>query len=159
MNTRGLLDQLLKSGQSMLQDKNKGKSGKQSSGSDSLINGLGSLLGGGKGQGGSQNGLGGLLSGAGGGALAAGAMSLLRGKRTRGMGGKVLTYGAWRRWEYWLTRHTTTGSPARGLPLNVNRKPSTGCPRLKPSSTARQSCAHWSPPQRPMAMSMSVSAN
>ncbi|NYS43006.1 DUF533 domain-containing protein, partial [Pseudomonas syringae pv. actinidiae] len=72
MNTRGLLDQLLKSGQSMLQDKSNGKSGKQSSGSDSLINGLGSLLGGSKGKGSSSGGLGGLLSGAGGGALAAG---------------------------------------------------------------------------------------
>ncbi|MCF5467788.1 tellurite resistance TerB family protein [Pseudomonas syringae] len=91
MNTRGLLDQLLKSGQSLLQDKTQGKSGK-SSGSDSLMNGLGSLLGG-KGKGASQGGLGSLLSGAGGGALAAGAMGLLKGKSSRGMGGKVLTYG------------------------------------------------------------------
>ncbi len=91
MNTRGLLDQLLKSGQSLLQDKAHGKSGKSSSG-DSLMNGLGSLLGG-KGNGASQSGLGSLISGAGGGALAAGAMGLLKGKRSRGMGGKVLTYG------------------------------------------------------------------
>ncbi|KGS15899.1 tellurite resistance TerB family protein [Pseudomonas tremae] len=91
MNTRGLLDQLLKSGQSMLQDKTSGKSGKSSSGGDALMNGLGSLLGGGQGKG--QGGLGSLLSGAGGGALAAGAMGLLKGKRSRGMGGKVLTYG------------------------------------------------------------------
>ncbi|MCD5993770.1 tellurite resistance TerB family protein [Pseudomonas sp. CDFA 602] len=91
MNTRGLLDQLLKSGQNLLQDKTSGKSGKPSSGSDSLMNGLGSLLGGGKS--GSQGGLGGLLSGAGGGALAAGAMSLLRGKGSRGVGGKALKYG------------------------------------------------------------------
>ncbi|MCI3944281.1 hypothetical protein K0038_01289 [Pseudomonas syringae] len=91
MNTRGLLDQLLKSGQSMLQDKTQSRPGK-SSGTDSLMNGLGSLLGG-KGHGASQGGLGSLLSGAGGGALAAGAMGLLKGKRSRGMGGKVLTYG------------------------------------------------------------------
>ncbi|MCF5805462.1 DUF533 domain-containing protein, partial [Pseudomonas tremae] len=63
MNTRGLLDQLLKSGQSMLQDKTSGKSGKSSSGGDALMNGLGSLLGGGQGKG--QGGLGSLLSGAG----------------------------------------------------------------------------------------------
>jgi len=91
VNTRGLLDQLLKSGQNLLQDKTSGKSGKPSSGSDSLMNGLGSLLGSGKS--GSQGGLGGLLSGAGGGALAAGAMSLLRGKGSRGVGGKALKYG------------------------------------------------------------------
>jgi uncharacterized membrane protein YebE (DUF533 family) len=128
VNTRGLLDQLLKSGQSMLQDKNKGKSGKQSSGSDSLINGLGSLLGGGKGQGGSQNGLGGLLSGAGGGALAAGAMSLLRGKRTRGMGGKVLTYGglaalgvlAYKAYNNW---QSSQGLAAQREPQTIDRLP------------------------------------
>ncbi|WP_191864436.1 DUF533 domain-containing protein, partial [Pseudomonas viridiflava] len=99
MNTRGLPDQSLKSGQNMLQDKVNGKprSGKPSSGSDSLMDGLGSLLGGNKSGGqssqGSQGGLGGLLSGAGGGALAAGAMSLLRGKGSRGTGGKALKYG------------------------------------------------------------------
>ncbi|WNW11398.1 tellurite resistance TerB family protein [Pseudomonas sp. DTU_2021_1001937_2_SI_NGA_ILE_001] len=71
MNTRGLLDQLLRSGQQMLQDKVAGKpAGRPSAG-----------------------GLGGLLSGAGGGALAAGAMSLLKGKKGRGMAGKALTYG------------------------------------------------------------------
>lgn len=128
MNTRGLLDQLLKSGQSMLQDKNKGKSGKQSSGSDSLINGLGSLLGGGKGQGVSQNGLGSLLSGAGGGALAAGAMSLLRGKRSRGMGGKVLTYGglaalgvlAYKAYNNW---QASQGLTAQREPQTIDRLP------------------------------------
>ena len=81
MNTRGLLDQLLRSGQQMLQDKVSGKSGKPGKqASNPLSGGLG-------------GGLGGLLSGAGGGALAAGAMSLLKGKKSRGMGGKVLTYG------------------------------------------------------------------
>lgn len=70
MNTRGLLDQLLKSGQDLLQNQQgKGVAGK--------IPGLGDLLGGGKGTGKSGGGLGGMLSGAGGGALAASAMGML----------------------------------------------------------------------------------
>jgi uncharacterized membrane protein YebE (DUF533 family) len=69
MNTRGLLDQLLKSGQDLLQN----KAGHPSGASGQL---------------------GGLLSGAGGGALAAGAMGLLLGnKKVRKLGGKALTYG------------------------------------------------------------------
>ncbi|MBV6287197.1 tellurite resistance TerB family protein [Pseudomonas aegrilactucae] len=84
MNTRGLLDQLLKSGQDLLH-----KQSGQGSGSKSGSGGLGGLLGGG-----GSGGLGSLLSGAGGGALAAGAMGLLLGnKKTRGLGGKALTYG------------------------------------------------------------------
>ncbi|WP_426237837.1 tellurite resistance TerB family protein [Pseudomonas sp. TWP3-2] len=84
MNTRGLLDQLLKSGQDMLQNKTGGSQNKSSAG------GLGGLLGGSAGSGG----LGGLLSGAGGGALAAGAMGLLLGnKKVRKVGGKVAIYG------------------------------------------------------------------
>jgi uncharacterized membrane protein YebE (DUF533 family) len=84
MNTRGLLDQLLKSGQDMLQNKTGGSQNKNSGG------GLGGLLGGSGGSGG----LGGLLSGAGGGALAAGAMGLLLGsKKARNVGGKVAIYG------------------------------------------------------------------
>lgn len=83
MNTRGLLDQLLRSGQDLLQK----QQGKDGAGKGA---GLGDLLGG-KGSG---AGLGGLLSGAGGGALAAGAMGLLLGnKKARKYGGKVLTYG------------------------------------------------------------------
>ena len=71
MNTRGLLDQLLKSGQDLL--------GKQGSGAAGKKTGVD---------------LGSLLSGAGGGALAAGAMGLLLGnKRARKLGGKALTYG------------------------------------------------------------------
>jgi uncharacterized membrane protein YebE (DUF533 family) len=85
MNTRGLLDQLLKSGQDLLQQK---------SGSSSSA-GLGGLLGGvagaGKGAGGD---LGSLLKGAGGGALAAGALGMLLGnKSARKLGSKALTYG------------------------------------------------------------------
>ncbi|WP_460320758.1 tellurite resistance TerB family protein [Pseudomonas ogarae] len=80
MNTRGLLDQLLKSGQEMLQNKAGGSQGKSSGG-------LGGLLGG-------SGNLGGMLSGAGGGALAAGAMGLLLGnKKARSFGGKTLAYG------------------------------------------------------------------
>lgn len=71
MNTRGLLDQLLKSGQDLL-----GKQGGSAAGKSGGVD-LGSLLG-----------------GAGGGALAAGAMGLLLGnKRARKLGGKALTYG------------------------------------------------------------------
>jgi uncharacterized membrane protein YebE (DUF533 family) len=74
MNTRGLLDQLLKSGQDLLQNKAGGSQQKGASG------GTGAL--------------GGLLSGASGGALAAGAMGLLLGsKKARKVGGKVAVYG------------------------------------------------------------------
>ncbi|WP_460356233.1 MULTISPECIES: tellurite resistance TerB family protein [unclassified Pseudomonas] len=84
MNTRGLLDQLLKSGQDLLQNKAGGARNTPSAG------GLGGLLGGSSGSGA----LGGLLSGAGGGALAAGAMGLLLGsKKARKVGGKVAVYG------------------------------------------------------------------
>jgi uncharacterized membrane protein YebE (DUF533 family) len=93
MNTRGLLDQLLKSGHDLLQNK-AGVHGKSGKGAQSGQGGLGDLLGrvgGGSGLGGT---LGGLLSGTGGGALAAGAMGLLLGnKGARKMGGKALTYG------------------------------------------------------------------
>jgi uncharacterized membrane protein YebE (DUF533 family) len=84
MNTRGLLDQLLKSGQDLLQNKAGGTQNKPAA------VGLGGLLGGASGSGG----LGSLLSGAGGGALAAGAMGLLLGnKKVRKVGGKVAIYG------------------------------------------------------------------
>jgi uncharacterized membrane protein YebE (DUF533 family) len=74
MNTRGLLDQLLKSGQDLLQNKT-GNVQRTTASSD-------------------KSGLGSLLSGAGGGALAAGAMGLLLGnKKVRKVGGKVAIYG------------------------------------------------------------------
>lgn len=74
MITRGLLDQLLKSGQELLgKQAGKGAGGKPSLGA---------------------GGLGGLLSGAGGGALGGTALGLLLGnKSARKYGGKVLTYG------------------------------------------------------------------
>ncbi|RJG10209.1 tellurite resistance TerB family protein [Pseudomonas cavernicola] len=85
MNTRGLLDQLLKSGQDLLQN----KAGARQGGAAGGAGGLGDLL-----SGGAAGGLGSLLSGAGGGALAAGAMGLLLGnKSARKLGGKALTYG------------------------------------------------------------------
>ncbi|WP_312936544.1 tellurite resistance TerB family protein [Pseudomonas sp.] len=75
MNTRGLLDQLLKSGQDLLKQ-HAGKTPGASSGSSS------------------GSGLGGLLSGMGGGALGAGALGALLGnKRTRKAGGKAVSYG------------------------------------------------------------------
>ncbi|MBJ9976063.1 tellurite resistance TerB family protein [Pseudomonas sp. S75] len=115
MNTRGLLDQLLKSGQSLLQNApNKGGPAK---------GGLGDLLGG------KAGGLGGLVSGAGGGALAAGAMGLLMGnKKVRKVGGKVLTYGglaalgvlAYKAYGNWQARQGQAGA---GEPRTLDRLP------------------------------------
>ena len=77
-----LLDQLLKSGQQMLEK----KTGTPGSASNAGKGGLGDLLG--------SGGLGGMLSGAGGGALAASALGLLLGnKSARKYGGQALTYG------------------------------------------------------------------
>lgn len=71
MNSRGLLDQLLKSGQDLLQKQSGNKSGSSAGG-----------------------GLSSLLTGAAGGALGAGALGLLLGnKKARKFGGKALTYG------------------------------------------------------------------
>ncbi|WP_298191038.1 tellurite resistance TerB family protein [uncultured Pseudomonas sp.] len=90
MITRGLLDQLLKSGQDLLQQKSAGGS---AGGSGGLAGSLGGLLGA-AGKGGQSGDLATLLKGAGGGALAAGALGLLLGnKSARKMGGKALTYG------------------------------------------------------------------
>ncbi|WP_460422043.1 tellurite resistance TerB family protein [Pseudomonas sp. ZL2] len=117
MNTRGLLDQLLKSGQDLLQNQaGKGFAGK--------TGGLGDLLGG-KGGGG----LGSLLSGAGGGALAAGAMGLLLGnKKARKYGGKALTYGglaalgviAYKAYGNWQAKQ---GAAVQGEPQTLDRLP------------------------------------
>lgn len=85
MNTRGLLDQLLKSGQELLQQKGAGGS------SSGLGGALGGLLGGGGGTGKSGGSdLGAMLKGAGGGAALA---MLLGNKRVRKVGGKVAVYG------------------------------------------------------------------
>jgi uncharacterized membrane protein YebE (DUF533 family) len=115
-----LLDQLLKSGQDMLQNKAGGTQNKPA-GSDKGA--LGNLLGGG------SEGLGSLLSGAGGGALAAGAMGLLLGnKKARNFGGKALTYGglaalgvlAYKAYGNWQTRQT--GAP-QAEPQTLDRLP------------------------------------
>lgn len=82
MNTRSLLDQLLKSGQEMLQQKGGGAS-------SGLGGALGGLLGGGSGKSGGSD-LGSMLKGAGGGAALA---MLLGNKRVRKVGGKVAVYG------------------------------------------------------------------
>jgi uncharacterized membrane protein YebE (DUF533 family) len=115
MNTRGLLDQLLKSGQDMLQNKAGGQRKSDDQGA------LGGLLG--------SGGLGRLLGGAGGGALAAGAMGLLLGnKKARKFGGKALTYGglaalgviAYKAYGNWQAQQA--GAP-QGEPQTVDRLP------------------------------------
>ncbi|HYQ49033.1 MAG TPA: tellurite resistance TerB family protein [Pseudomonas sp.] len=106
MNTRGLLDQLLKSGQELL-NKQSGP-GKPSTGGA---------------------GLGSLLSGAGGGALGAGALGLLLGnKKARKYGGKVITYGglaalgvlAYKAYGNWQARQ---GAGQAGEPQTLDRLP------------------------------------
>ena len=118
MNTRGLLDQLLKSGQDLLQ--NKTGAAKNSAGADKGA--LGGLLGG-------AGGLGSLLSGAGGGALAAGAMGLLLGnKSARKIGGKAITYGglaalgvlAYKAYGNWQANQ---GSAPKTEPQTIDRLP------------------------------------
>ncbi|MPQ86259.1 tellurite resistance TerB family protein [Pseudomonas sp. MAFF 730085] len=115
MNTRGLLDQLLKSGQDMLQNKAGGQRKSDDKGA------LGGLLGGG--------GLGSLLGGAGGGALASGAMGLLLGsKKARKFGGKALTYGglaalgviAYKAYGNWQAQQA---SAPQGEPQTIDRLP------------------------------------
>lgn len=129
MNTRGLLDQLLKSGQDLLQQ----KSGSSSAGG--LGDALGGLLGGGKGAGkGGQGGgdLGTLLKGAGGGALAAGALGLLLGnKSARKLGGQALTYGglaalgviAYKAYGNWQAQQQGAAAQPAHEPQTVDRLP------------------------------------
>lgn len=95
MNTKNLLDQLLRSGSEMLQGKSSGNSGYSQSGYSQSGSGNS-----GYGQQQSQNSgsltdtLSSLLSGKGGAALAGGALGLLLGSKSgRKMGGTVLTYG------------------------------------------------------------------
>ncbi len=95
MNTRGLLDQLLKSGQDLLQ--NKAGSPQQ------------------KGASGGTSALGSLLSGASGGALAAGAMGLLLGsKRPVKSGARSRSTVVSPRWACWLIKPTVTGRRSEG---------------------------------------------
>lgn len=108
MDTRGLLDQLLKSGKDLLQD----QAGNAAAGKAAKGGGLGSLL-----------------SGAGGGALAAGAMGLLLGnKKARKYGGKALTYGglaalgvlAYKAYGNW---QASQASAPQGEPQTLDRLP------------------------------------
>lgn len=127
MNTRGLLDQLLKSGSDLLQQKSGGASAGGLAGglSGGLGGALGSVLGGGKGGGDLST----LLKGAGGGALAAGALGLLLGnKSARKMGGKALTYGglaalgvvAYKAYGNWQAQQA---SAPQGEPQTLDRLP------------------------------------
>ncbi|WP_407315291.1 tellurite resistance TerB family protein [Pseudomonas sp. nanlin1] len=120
MNTRGLLDQLLKSGQDLLQ--NKAGNGHSSS----SAGGLGGLL-----KGGAASGaLGSLLSGGkGGSALAGGALGLLMGnKKARQYGGKAIAYGglaalgvlAYKAYGNWQAKQSTA---PRGEPQTLDRLP------------------------------------
>lgn len=120
MNTTGLLDQLLKSGQSLLQK----QQGSQPPSQQAAPGGLGDLL--------SGNSLGGLLSGAGGGALAAGAMGLLLGnKKARKLGGKVVTYGglaalgvlAYKAYGNWQANQARQPGTVPVEPQTINRLP------------------------------------
>ncbi|MGG5871985.1 tellurite resistance TerB family protein [Pseudomonas peli] len=126
MITRGLLDQLLKSGQDLMQQKSAGSSAGGSAG------GLGGALGGlldGAGKGGQGGDLGTLLKGAGGGALAAGALGMLLGnKSARKMGGKALTYGglaalgvvAYKAYNNWQAQQANA---PQGEPQTLDRLP------------------------------------
>ncbi|TLX55938.1 DUF533 domain-containing protein [Stutzerimonas nosocomialis] len=122
MKTSGLLDQLLKSGQSMLQQKQK----QQVPGGGGVSGGgtLGDMLSGAGG-----GGLGSLLSGGGNSALAAGAMGLLLGNRkARRFGGKATTYGglaalgvlAYKAYNNWQAQQGNTAAPE---PRTLDRLP------------------------------------
>lgn len=125
MITRGLLDQLLKSGQDLMQQKSAGGKGGSAGG---LGGALGGLLGG-AGKSGQGGDLGTLLKGAGGGALAAGALGMLLGnKSARKMGGKALTYGglaalgvvAYKAYSNWQAQQT---SAPQAEPQTLDRLP------------------------------------
>lgn len=123
MNTRGLLDQLLKSGQDLLQQKGAGGA------SSGLGGALGGLLGGGAGSG-SKGGsdLGAMLKGAGGGAALA---MLLGNKRVRKVGGKVAVYGglaalgvlAYKAYGNWQAQQAQQGGAQPLEPQTLDRLP------------------------------------
>lgn len=116
MITRGLIDQLLKSGGDMLQ----GKTGQNPfGGNTSAAPQAGANQ---------SSPLSSMLAGAGGGALAASAIGLLMGsKKARKMGGKVVTYGglaalgfvAYKAYSNWQKQNQTTVSQAE--PQTVDR--------------------------------------
>lgn len=123
MNTRGLLDQLLKSGQDLLQQTGAGGA------SSGLGGALGGLLGGGAGSG-SKGGsdLGAMLKGAGGGAALA---MLLGNKRVRKVGGKVAVYGglaalgvlAYKAYGNWQAQQAQQGGAQPLEPQTLDRLP------------------------------------
>ncbi len=124
MITRGLLDQLLKSGQDLLQNKQPARANNPNTSNQQRGGGFGDLLGGA-----GKNGLGSLLSGATVGALAAGAMGLLLGNKTaRKIGGQALTYGglaalgvlAYKAYGNWQSPQA--GAP-HGEPQTLDRQP------------------------------------
>jgi uncharacterized membrane protein YebE (DUF533 family) len=107
MNTKGLLDQLLQSGQSLLQDKTSSHATRNRSAPGAGVGGLSGLTG-----------------GIGKSALASGALSMLMGsKRMQKLGGKGLKYGglaalgvlAYRAYSDWQTQnaHAAPTSPPR----------------------------------------------
>lgn len=122
MNTRGLLDQLLKSGQEMLQKKGAGGA------SSGLGGALGGLLGGGAGKKGGGSDLGAMLKGAGGGAALA---MLLGNKRVRKVGGKVAVYGglaalgvlAYKAYGNWQAQQAQQGGAQPVEPQTLDRLP------------------------------------
>ena len=122
MNTRGLLDQLLKSGQEMLQQKGAGGT------SSGLGGALGGLLGGGAGKKGGGSDLGAMLKGAGGGAALA---MLLGNKRVRKVGGKVAVYGglaalgvlAYKAYGNWQAQQAQQGGAQPVEPQTLDRLP------------------------------------
>ena len=118
MKTIGLLDQLLRSGQDLLQKQQSSAGGKPGKGGLSdLLSGVGA------------GSLGNALSGTGGGALAAGAMGLLLGNRkVRKMGGKAVTYGglaalgvlAYKAYSNWQAQQ---GGTQQQTPQTIDRLP------------------------------------
>jgi uncharacterized membrane protein YebE (DUF533 family) len=122
MNTRGLLDQLLKSGQEMLQQKGAGGA------SSGLGGALGGLLGDGAGKKGGGSDLGAMLKGAGGGAALA---MLLGNKRVRKVGGKVAVYGglaalgvlAYKAYGNWQAQQAQQGGAQPVEPQTLDRLP------------------------------------
>jgi uncharacterized membrane protein YebE (DUF533 family) len=120
MITSSLLDQLLKSGQELLQNK-----GSQPGNINSPGGGSGDFLSG-------SGGLGNLLSGFGGGALTGGAIGLLLGnKKARKVGGKVAMYGglaalgviAYKAYSNWQGQQQ--GQTFTGQPQTIDRIPAT----------------------------------
>lgn len=119
MDTRSLLDQLLKAAPGLL-----GSAGSSAKpGSAGRTDGR-------DGKGGKDGGLGSLLSGAAGGGLAAGAIGLLLGsKKARRYGGKALTYGglaalgvmAWKAYGNWQKQQG--GTVAAHEPQTIDRLP------------------------------------